>query len=48
MGAEDKEFREHSTRLMARFRLGDAVLVLSDLTLRELDAAPPAVGGAWR
>jgi hypothetical protein len=42
-GCEDEEFREHSTRLMARFRRGDAVLVLSDLTVRELDMAPLAV-----
>jgi hypothetical protein len=42
-GCEDEEFREHSTRLMARFRRGDAVLVLSDLTVRELDVAPLAV-----
>jgi len=47
-GCEDEEFREHSTRLMARFGRGEAVLVLSDLTVRELDAAPPAVRAILR
>lgn len=42
-GCEDDEFRIHSRRLMARFTTGDAQLVLSELVLRELDAAPPAV-----
>jgi hypothetical protein len=42
-GCEDDEFRVHSRRLMARFTTGDARLVLSELVLRELDAAPPAV-----
>ena len=42
-GCEDEEFRVHSRRLMARFTTGDAQLVLSELVLRELDAAPQAV-----
>jgi hypothetical protein len=42
-GCEDEEFRVHSRRLIARFSTGDAQLVLSELVLRELDAAPPAV-----
>ena len=42
-GCEDEEFRIHSRRLIARFTTGDALLVLSELVLRELDAAPPAV-----
>jgi len=42
-GCEDEEFRVHSRRLMDRFTTGDAHLVLSELVLRELDAAPPAV-----
>lgn len=42
-GCEDEEFRVHSRRLMARFTTGDARLVLSELVLRELDAAPQAV-----
>ena len=42
-GCEDDEFRDHSRCLMASFGRGDAVLVVSDLTLRELDVAPEAV-----
>jgi hypothetical protein len=42
-GCEDEEFRVHSRRLMATFAKGDTQLVLSELVLRELDAAPPAV-----
>ena len=42
-GCEDEEFRTHSRRLMAAFARGDAQLVLSELVLRELDAAPAAV-----
>jgi len=42
-GCEDEEFRVHSRRLMDRFITGDAHPVLSELVLRELDAAPPAV-----
>ena len=42
-GCEDDEFRVHSRRLMAAFGKGKAQLVLSELVLRELDAAPEAV-----
>ena len=42
-GCEDEEFCVHSRRLMAMFARGDAQLVLSELVLRELDSAPPAV-----
>ncbi|MEW5984107.1 MAG: PIN domain protein [Acidobacteriota bacterium] len=44
-GCEDEEFRVHSRRLMDAFVRGDLTLVLSELTLRELAAAPPAVRG---
>jgi len=40
---EDEEFRVHSRRLMDAFIRGDLRLVLSELTLRELAPAPPAV-----
>ena len=40
---EDEEFRLHSRRLMDAFVRGDLTLVLSELTLRELVPAPPAV-----
>ena len=42
-GCEDEEFHVHSRRLMDAFVRGDLRLVLSELTLRELAPAPPAV-----
>jgi hypothetical protein len=42
-GCEDDEFREFSRRLIQRFVVGDAMLVLSELTLEELASAPEAV-----
>lgn len=42
-GCEDEEFRDPSRRLIEAFVLGDLTLVLSELTLRELEAAPEAV-----
>ncbi len=42
-GCEDEEFREPSRQLIDRFARGEMTLVLSDLTLRELEAAPAQV-----
>jgi len=42
-GCEDDEFREPSRRLVESFRRGEATLVLSELTIRELEAAPKGV-----
>ncbi len=42
-GCEDEEFREPSLRLLAAFERGDLTLVLSELTVRELETAPAAV-----
>ena len=42
-GCEDEEFRDASLRLIDAFVAGELILVLSDLTLRELEAAPEAV-----
>ncbi|HEY4592774.1 MAG TPA: PIN domain protein [Thermoanaerobaculia bacterium] len=42
-GCEDDEFWEHSIRLMKYFATGKFVLVLSDLTVQELAAAPEEV-----
>ena len=42
-GCEDEEFRVHSRRLIDAFVRGDLRLVLSELTLRELEPAPVAV-----
>ena len=42
-GCEDDEFRDASRRLFERFRKGRATLILSDLTLRELEGAPERV-----
>jgi predicted nucleic acid-binding protein len=45
-GAEDSEFRGASRRLLEAFRRGDMSLVISELTLRELEPAPPGVRDA--
>jgi hypothetical protein len=42
-GCLDEEFRDASLQLIDTFRIGDAVLVLSDLTLLELEEAPAGV-----
>src|SRR5688572_5767105 len=42
-GCEDEEFREPSRRLLAAFERGELMLVLSELTVRELETAPPSV-----
>lgn len=42
-GCEDEEFREGSRRAMAAFREGREILVLSQMTLRELYRAPATV-----
>lgn len=42
-GCEDDEFREPSHRLLQAFVGGELTLVLSELTLRELEAAPEGV-----
>jgi hypothetical protein len=46
-GCEDDEFREHSIRLMEYFATGKFVLVLSNLTVQELAAAPEQVRTTW-
>ena len=45
-GSEDSEFRDASRRLLEAFRLGDLTLVISELALRELEAAPAGVRDA--
>ena len=42
-GCEDEEFREHSRRLLETFRRGELTMVVSEVTLRELEAAPDKV-----
>jgi predicted nucleic acid-binding protein len=42
-GCEDEEFRDASRRLIDAFVGGELILVLSELTLRELEIAPEAV-----
>lgn len=42
-GCLDEEFSSHSSRLFERFRAGLETLVLSDLTLAELEGAPAQV-----
>jgi predicted nucleic acid-binding protein len=45
-GSEDSEFRGASRRLLEAFQRGDLTLVISELTLRELEAAPAPVRDA--
>lgn len=42
-GCEDDEFRNPSCRLVEAFGAGEIILVLSELTLRELEGAPDRV-----
>jgi hypothetical protein len=42
-GCLDDEFREASCQLIDMFKVGDAMLVISDLTLLELEEAPAGV-----
>jgi hypothetical protein len=42
-GVYDPEFEEWSSRLMREFNEGIKILVISDLTLRELESAPEHV-----
>jgi len=42
-GCFDAEFEEWSNKLMEEFKLGLKVVVISDLTLKELEGAPPNV-----
>lgn len=42
-GCDDDEFREPSRRLLAAFQRGEFTLVLSELTVRELEGAPDTV-----
>ena len=42
-GCEDVEFREPSVSLLNAFQRGDLTLVLSELTVRELETAPERV-----
>ena len=45
-GCFDEEFSDASTQLFHTFKTGGAILVVSDLTLLELQAAPHRVRGA--
>jgi len=42
-GCFDDEFEEWSNKLMGEFNLGLKAVVISDLTLKELEGAPPYV-----
>lgn len=42
-GCLDEEFKDASIRLLNMFKSGEAVIVVSDLTLLELEAAPADV-----
>jgi predicted nucleic acid-binding protein len=45
-GCEDDEFRDPSRKLLQAFQRGELTLVLSELTVRELEGAPEAVRAA--
>ena len=42
-GILDKEFKEWSIKLLEEFQLGKSILVLSDITLQELEEAPDKI-----
>jgi len=42
-GIFDDEFKEWSIRLLEEFRMGKSILVLSDITLQELEGAPDKI-----
>jgi len=42
-GCEDQEFSDVTHQLWSRFQAGECVMVISDLTLRELEGAPIGV-----
>jgi hypothetical protein len=42
-GCEDEEFSAVTHQLWSKFQTGECMLVISDLTLQELDGAPPSV-----
>lgn len=42
-GCEDEEFSVASRALWSKFLTGEHVLIISDLTLQEVEAAPPEV-----
>ncbi len=42
-GYFDEEFEDSSIRIITEFKKGKKLLVLSDITLRELDLAPESV-----
>ncbi len=44
-GCEDEEFAAASCQLWSKFRAGEYVLVISDLTLQEIEGAPANVRG---
>lgn len=44
-GCEDEEFSAVTRRLWSKFRTGECVLVISDLTLLEIEGAPQGVRG---
>ena len=42
-GCEDEEFSAVTRQLWSRFRAGECVMVISDLTLQEIEGAPVSV-----
>lgn len=47
-GCFDHEFKEWSTQLFAEFQVGKKIAVISDVTLAELERAPPRIGDSLK
>lgn len=47
-GIQDEEFREVSRRFFDRVHEGDFVVLLSTVTLRELEKSPEAIKAVWQ
>ena len=46
-GTQDEEFIESSRKFFERVYKGDFVVILSNVTLRELEKSPEAVQTVW-
>ncbi|MGA1819469.1 MAG: PIN domain protein [Thermoplasmatota archaeon] len=47
-GCFDKEFSEPSLRLFEEFKKGKKIAVISDLTIKELEEAPPKIKNSYK
>ena len=47
-GVQDEEFREASQRFFERVHKGEFIVLLSTVTLRELEKSPDAIKNVWQ